>query len=75
LEYAVIRYLAHTPGQIVTRQALTNRLKGEGFENASLDAAVYRMRKKLGDNARRPTYLETIRGRGYILHNATFVPA
>lgn len=75
LEYAVIRYLAHTPGQMVTRQALTNRLQDEGFENASLDAAVYRMRKKLGDNARRPTYLETIRGRGYILHNATFVPA
>jgi tetratricopeptide (TPR) repeat protein len=75
LEYAVIRCLAHTPDQMVTRQALTEWLALEGFENASLDAALYRMRKKLGDSARRSAYLETIRGRGYILHNATFISA
>jgi tetratricopeptide (TPR) repeat protein len=74
LEHALLRSLALRPGQMVTRQELMDRLQDEGFENASLDAAVYRMRKKLGDNARRPAYLETIRGRGYVLHGATYVP-
>lgn len=75
LEYYLVRCLAQSAGQLVSKESLTQTLRAqEGYEQASVDAAVYRVRKKLGDSARNPTYLETKRGRGYVLHHATYVP-
>jgi DNA-binding winged helix-turn-helix (wHTH) protein len=75
LEHHVLRCLAQQAGQVMSKKSLTQAVRAhKGFERASVDAAVYRLRKKLGDSARNPTYLETRRGQGYILHHATHIP-
>lgn len=75
LEYLVLRYLGERAGRVVSKEALSFAVQAcEGHEQASVDAAVYRLRKKLGESGRDPIYLETRRGQGYILHNVTFIP-
>jgi len=75
LEYHVIQRLGREAGHVVSKEALTQAVRAnEGYESASIDAAIYRVRKKLGDSARNPTYLETRRGQGYVLHNSTYIP-
>lgn len=75
LEYLILLYLGKGVGQPVAREALAHSLRVDaGYSDASVDAAIYRLRKKLGDSANNPTYLETRRGRGYVLHHATYIP-
>ena len=75
LEHHVLRCLGQQAGQLMSKEALAQAVRAhEGHERASIDAAIYRLRKKLGDSARNPTYLETRRGQGYVLHHATYVP-
>ncbi|TET51023.1 MAG: tetratricopeptide repeat protein, partial [Anaerolineales bacterium] len=72
LEYDVLLYLGARTGQIVAKDELAGALAKEHGE-ASVDAAVYRLRKKLGESGRSPTYLETRPGVGYILHHISHV--
>jgi DNA-binding winged helix-turn-helix (wHTH) protein len=75
LEHQVLHRLAREAGQIVSKQALASDVQShKGFERASIDAAIYRLRKKLGDNVHSSIYLETKRGQGYILHHAAYIP-
>lgn len=73
LEYVVLRELARADGAIAGKEQLSRAAQLAGHSGASIDAAIYRLRKKLGDSARSPTYLETRRGKGYILHHAALV--
>jgi tetratricopeptide (TPR) repeat protein len=76
LEFSVLRCIAQGEGELVSKDDLTRAVqRADGHESASIDAAIYRLRQKLGDSARSPTYLETIVGQGYILHNAVYIPA
>lgn len=74
LEFEILAFLARAGGRPVPKKEILGALRARGRANPSIDAAVYRVRKKLGESARNPTYLETRRGEGYILHNATYVP-
>ncbi|HHS97224.1 MAG TPA: tetratricopeptide repeat protein [Chloroflexi bacterium] len=74
LEFSILALLAQRAGRPVPKEEILQTLRAQGRSNPSIDAAVYRLRKKLGDSARNPTYLETRRGEGYVLHNATYVP-
>jgi DNA-binding winged helix-turn-helix (wHTH) protein len=75
LEYLVLHSLGQKAGRLMSKNGLAQAVRAhEGYGRASVDAAIYRLRKKLGDSARNPTYLETRRGQGYVLHNATFIP-
>jgi DNA-binding winged helix-turn-helix (wHTH) protein/tetratricopeptide (TPR) repeat protein len=61
------RLVAH-PGEVITREQLQEQIWGSGtfvdFEH-SLNVAMNRLRRALGDSAENPTYIETIPGRGY----------
>jgi DNA-binding winged helix-turn-helix (wHTH) protein/tRNA A-37 threonylcarbamoyl transferase component Bud32 len=66
--FEILRLLIERPGEVVTRDELRARLWPNGtivdFEHG-LNSAMKRLRDALGDDAERPTYVETVRRRGY----------
>lgn len=64
----VLLYLARTPGELVTRQALLDEVWGEGKgSQEALGHAVSEIRHALDDHADDPVFVQTLRGRGYRL--------
>ncbi|HEY7511837.1 MAG TPA: winged helix-turn-helix domain-containing protein, partial [Vicinamibacteria bacterium] len=64
----VLQMLVARPGEIVTREALRRSLWPEGTFvdfDASISAAVRRLRAALDDQAAIPRFVETIPGQGY----------
>src|SRR6266478_960008 len=58
--------LVENSGRIVQKEELMNRLWPNTFvEEANLTSNVQQLRKSLGDDARRPRYIETVAKRGY----------
>ncbi|MEQ1571001.1 MAG: response regulator transcription factor [Myxococcota bacterium] len=68
-EFELLRALASAPGRVLTREQLLEQAKGDPDEvnDRSIDVQISRLRRKLGDDARRPRWLKTLRGRGYML--------
>jgi len=72
-ESALMRILAARQGQVVSREALVDQLgreRGLGAETAqerAVDVQITRLRRKLEVDPRRPRYLQTVRGEGYML--------
>ena len=65
---AVLECLAERPGEVVTKEELFERVWDGAFTtDEALATVVYELRKALGDDARRPRYVETIRKGGYRL--------
>jgi TolB-like protein/Flp pilus assembly protein TadD len=66
--FEILRLLLERAGEVVTREELRQRLWPDGtfvdFEH-SLNAAIKRLRAALGDEADKPTFIETIPRRGY----------
>ena len=64
----ILRLMLERPGEVITREELRQRLWPEGtfvdFEH-SLNAAIKRLRAALGDDADKPTFIETVPRRGY----------
>ena len=64
----LLELLLQQPGQLVTREQVQRHLWPDGivveFEH-SVNAAVKRLRTALGDDAEKPTFIETIPRRGY----------
>jgi TolB-like protein/DNA-binding winged helix-turn-helix (wHTH) protein/Tfp pilus assembly protein PilF len=64
----VLVFLAQRPGQMVSRdELLTAVWPGVVVGDDALTQAVIKLRKALGDDARRPAYIETLAKRGYRL--------
>src|SRR5215475_1457368 len=66
--FQVLALLLETPGEVVTRDDLRNRLwPADTFVDFdhSLNAAIKRLRDALGDSAENPTFVETVARRGY----------
>lgn len=58
--------LAEAPGHTWSREDLAART-GNGANPRTVDVQVVRLRRKLEDDPRLPRYLQTVRGRGYVL--------
>ena len=69
-EFALLQALAERPGHVLTREQLLDLAHmggaGEAFDR-SIDVRIWKLRRKLGDDARNPQILKTIRGAGYVL--------
>ncbi len=65
-ETALLRALASEPGRIMSREELTQLCEIEGGDR-TVDVQVTRLRRKIEPDPRLPRYLQTIRGRGYVL--------
>lgn len=65
-ETALLRVLSQRPGQVVTREELAEFGDAAAGER-SIDVQVTRLRKKIEDDSKIPRYLQTVRGKGYVL--------
>ncbi|HEU0201624.1 MAG TPA: response regulator [Burkholderiaceae bacterium] len=67
-EYALLRFLLDHPNRVVTRDQLLVTLAGREAEafDRSIDLRVSRLRRRLGDDAREPSYVKTVRNEGYV---------
>lgn len=68
-EYTLLRFLLDHSRQVVTRDHLLVALAGREADvfDRSIDLRVSRLRKRLGDDAREPEYVKTVRNEGYVL--------
>jgi DNA-binding response OmpR family regulator len=68
-EFELLSVLVQNPGRAFTRLDLLDRVQGEAYEGyeRTVDAHVKNLRAKLGDDPRRPHYIETVYGVGYRL--------
>ena len=67
LEFDLLAALARDPGVVFSRQQLLDSIWGVDFfgDDHVLDVHVANVRRKLGDDAARPRYIETVRGLGF----------
>lgn len=65
-EFDLLSYLAARPGTVVSRRELLTHVWRQplGGPDETLDVHLSWLRRKLGENARNPRYLHTIRGVG-----------
>jgi len=72
-EQQLLRYLARHAGRAIGREELlTNvwQIDARGANTRTIDMHVARLREKLRDDADKPTFLLTVRGKGYMLANS-----
>ncbi|MGY2895074.1 winged helix-turn-helix domain-containing protein [Deinococcus sp. UYEF24] len=67
LEYDLLSTFAQHPGLVWTRERLLERVWSGDFPNTArvVDVHITGLRRKLGDDAEQPRYIETVRGVGY----------
>jgi len=70
LEFAILTALLKSKGRVKTRERLIEEVSERRFDvfDRSIDVHVSSLRKKLGDDAKNPRFIHTIRGIGYSLH-------
>ena len=61
----LLRIFARRPGQIIARHELSGT---EDSSDRTVDVQINRLRRKIEKDPANPAYLQTIRGKGYILH-------
>ena len=67
-EAQLMRVFAGKPGEALSRSALTAALGREGeAQERAVDVQITRLRRKLEADPKRPRYLQTVRGSGYML--------
>jgi predicted ATPase len=69
LEAALLGYLLARSGEPVSRDELLREVWGYAASKSwrAVDSAVFRVRQKIEDDARRPVHLLTVHGEGYTL--------
>ncbi len=64
--FAVLEYLTGRPGRLVTKDDLLSAVWPDiVVGEAVLTTAIRELRRALGDEARTPTFIQTVHGRGY----------
>ena len=71
-EFEVLWLLASHAGEILSRDTLLKALRGVEYDglDRSIDVAVSRLRKKLGDDPNEPHKIKTVRNKGYLFVRA-----
>lgn len=66
VEATLLKALASRVGEILSRDELAALCDMDAGER-TIDVQVTRLRKKLGEDSKAPRYLQTVRGKGYLL--------
>jgi two-component system OmpR family response regulator len=68
-EFKLLRVLLDHPGQVLSRDQLIELMSSRdaGPFDRALDVQVSRLRHRLGDDAKEPAVIKTVRGQGYVL--------
>lgn len=66
-EFDLLATLAQHPGLVWSRERLMERVWGPDYPSVTrvVDVHITSIRRKLGDDAESPTFIETVRGLGY----------
>lgn len=67
-EYDLLLLFAEHPGEVLSRETILDKVAGIEWEsyNRTIDVLVSRLRHKLGDDPKHPTWLKTQWGAGYL---------
>lgn len=67
IEFDLLTTLAREPGVVLSRQRLLDRVWGMDYvgDEHVVDVHLANLRRKLGDDAAHPRYIETVRGVGF----------
>jgi two-component system OmpR family response regulator len=68
-EYRMLKILLDNPNRVLSREQLLHLTKGWDAEHVdrSIDIQISRLRQKLGEDARDPKLIKTVRSEGYVL--------
>ena len=68
-EFEILRTMVANAGRVISRDRLMELARGEDFASfdRSVDVHISHIRKKLGDDPRKPTFVKTVRGVGYTI--------
>jgi two-component system OmpR family response regulator len=66
-EFEILRILAANAGRVIPRERLMELARGEAWAafDRSVDVHISHLRKKLGEDSKRPSLIKTVRGVGY----------
>ncbi|RPG99275.1 MAG: DNA-binding response regulator [Candidatus Pelagibacter sp. TMED118] len=64
-EKILLEKMINSPGEILSREIIGNLINID--KERSIDVIITRLRKKIEDDPKKPKYLQTIRGEGYVL--------
>lgn len=67
-EFAFLLHMAENPGRVFSAQELYEYTWQESYTHANNNTVIVHisnLRRKLGDNPKRPTYIKNVWGRGY----------
>ena len=67
-EFAALSLLARNAGRVLDRDRILQELRGIDSEafNRSVDITISRLRQKLGDDPKNPSFIKTVWGTGYV---------
>jgi DNA-binding response OmpR family regulator len=67
-EFAALALLTRYAGRVLDRDRILQELRGIDSEafNRSVDITISRLRQKLGDDPKSPTFIKTVWGTGYV---------
>jgi two-component system OmpR family response regulator len=65
----LLRILLDHPGRVLTRDQLVELMmsRDAGPFDRALDVQISRLRHRLGEDAKEPAIIKTVRGQGYVL--------
>ncbi len=69
VEFDLLASLARARGRVKTREALLDECRDRNYDvfDRSVDVHISSLRKKLGDDAKEPRYIRTVRSAGYMM--------
>jgi len=69
VEYDLLHALARAKGRVKTREALIEDIRDRNYDvfDRSIDVHISALRRKLGDDAKSPRFIRTVRAAGYML--------
>ena len=67
-EFELLALLVRNRRRVLSRDRIINETRGIDWEayDRSIDVLVSRLRQKLGDDPKRPAFIRTVRGAGYL---------
>jgi DNA-binding response OmpR family regulator len=71
VEYDLLHALARSRGRVRSREALIEDIRDRHYDvfDRSIDVHISALRKKLGDDAKNPRFIRTVRAAGYMMVN------
>jgi len=71
-EFEILRILVANAGRVIPRERLMELARGEAWAafDRSVDVHISHLRKKLGEDSKRPEFIKTVRGVGYTFATA-----